>query len=127
MALLDRRDILFLLEFLQVETLLDRERFAELTAEEIAAILDVAEQIAEEVLAPHLRAGDLNEPRFEGDRVRVLPEAARAVGVIAQAGFFSSIFDRAHGGLQLPHVIHIAALGLLMSGNLSTASFPLLT
>ncbi|MGH6884192.1 MAG: acyl-CoA dehydrogenase, partial [Hypericibacter sp.] len=43
------------------------------------------------------------------------------------AGLFGTVFDSEHGGLQLPHLVHVAALGVLMSGNLATASFLLLT
>lgn len=128
MPVVDRRDLQFLLDWLETGALLQRERFSGHAPEDINAILALAEQIAEKELAPHLRASDLTEPRLLADgRVEVLPDVARAVRIIGEAGLFSTIFDYDVGGLQLPHVIHIAALGVLMSGNLATASFPLLT
>jgi alkylation response protein AidB-like acyl-CoA dehydrogenase len=127
-AVVDLRDIGFLLKWLQADDLVRRGRFADLTPDDFRAILELAERISEDELASHLRASDLNEPRLLPDgRVQVLPEVAAAVRVMADAGLFSTIFDHRLGGLQLPHLVHIAVLGVLMSGNLATASFPLLT
>lgn len=128
MSVIDRRDFTFLFDWLDVAGMLDRPRFAGHSIDELNAVIDLAERIAEYELAPHLRAADIREPKLlPCGRVDILPETARGVRVIAEAGLFSTIFDEEHGGLQLPHTVHIAALGILMSGNLSTASFPLLT
>lgn len=128
MPVIDRRDILFLFDWLQVGGLLKRDRFVGHSSEDLEAVLALAERIAESELAPHLRASDIVEPRLLADgSVEVLPDVTRAVQVIAEAGLFSTIFDQSLGGLQLPHVVHAALLGTLMSGNLATASFPLLT
>ncbi|MXO60641.1 acyl-CoA dehydrogenase [Altererythrobacter salegens] len=96
--------------------------------DDVEAILDLAERISERELASHLRAADTMEPSLRADgSVAVLPEVGAAVRLMAEAGMFSTVFPSEHGGLQLPHLVHAAALGILMSGNLSTASFPLLT
>jgi alkylation response protein AidB-like acyl-CoA dehydrogenase len=128
LMLADRREFDFLFYWLDVVALLHRDHYAMHDREGIRAVIDLAEQIADREFATHLRASDLSEPKLHLDgKVTLLPQVARAVGVMADAGLFSTVFDTDHGGLQLPHVAHMAALGILMSGNLATASFALLT
>ncbi|WP_334185518.1 acyl-CoA dehydrogenase [Novosphingobium sp.] len=126
--IVDQRDFEFMLGWLRLPDLLLRDRFEQCSEEDARSVLETAARIAENELAPHLRASDLTEPRIDsnGD-VFVLEDVARAVRLVAQAGLFSTVFDAEHGGLQLPHLVHTAALGMLMAGNLATASFPLLT
>ena len=124
----DQRDFEFILAWLRLPELLHRPRFAECSGEDVRSVLETAVRLSEQELAPHLRAADLNEPRLDAaGNVIVLDEVARAVRLMAAAGLFGTVFDARHGGLQLPHVVHSAALGILMAGNLSTASFALLT
>jgi alkylation response protein AidB-like acyl-CoA dehydrogenase len=128
MNVIDRRDFEFLFQWLDLDGLLERERFAGQTVDDALSVVDLAEQISREVLAPHLRLSDTHEPRLRPDgTVEVLPEVVEALDVIANAGLFGTVFDAEMGGLQLPHMVHVAALGTLMSGNLATASFLLLT
>ena len=57
--ILSRRDLDFLLhEWLDVEALTKRPRFAEHSRETFDAVLDLAEQIATEHFAPHNRKAD---------------------------------------------------------------------
>ena len=57
--LLSRRDLEFLLyEWLDVELLTKRERYAEHSRETFDAVLDLAEQIATEQFAPHNKKND---------------------------------------------------------------------
>ncbi len=96
--------------------------------ETIAATLDLAQEIAEKEIAPHLRASDTQEPFLDPDgRLIVHPEVKRAVRLVADSGLFGSVFDAELGGMQLPYLVHFAAMGLLMSGVLPTSSFMLLT
>lgn len=126
--LIDRRDVDFLLSWLEVSDLLSRGCFEMHDMEGVSAILDLAEQVAEKELAPTLRLSDLVEPKLHEDgRVSLLPEVRHAVLTMADAGLFSTVFDLNYDGLQLPHVVHQCALGILMSGNLAAASFALLT
>ena len=61
--LLSRRDLEFLLyEWLDVELLTKRPRYAEHSRETFDAVLELAEQIATEHFAPHNRKADANEP-----------------------------------------------------------------
>src|SRR4051812_44832579 len=99
--ILFRRDLDFLLhEWLQVETLTKRSRYAEHSRETFDAVLDLAEQIATEHFAPHNRKADENEPRMVDGKVVLIPEVAAALKVFADAGLMAGEFDEEYGGLQ---------------------------
>lgn len=127
-SLLNRRDIDFLLfEWLEVEALCVRPRFADHSRESITAFLDLAEKLAESKFLSHYKKTDEQEPRFANGGVMVLPEVAEAVRAFAEAGFLAAPFDTEHGGLQLPETVHSAAMAHFFAANIATASYSLLT
>ena len=84
MALFDRRDFDFLFDWLDFQALLQRDRFAAHAGEDVAAMLDLVERLAEDEVAPLLRPGDTNQPHLLPDgSVQVLPEIGGAVRQIA--------------------------------------------
>src|SRR5271157_5751988 len=126
--LLNDRDLRFLLyEFLDAEALLARPRYADYSREVFDATLETARQIAEEVFAPHNAKGDANEPRFEGGRVQMIPEAKAAWDAFAKAGFLSAHWDAEEGGLQMPDVVLRAAMAWFQAANAGTSSYSFLT
>ncbi|CAA9353343.1 MAG: 3-methylmercaptopropionyl-CoA dehydrogenase (DmdC) [uncultured Frankineae bacterium] len=126
--LLSRRDLEFLLyEWLDVEQLTSRERFAEHSRETFDDVLDLAEQIATEHFAPHNRASDTEEPVFDGERVHLIPEIGAALKVFADAGLLAGTLDEELGGLQLPAVVGQAVFGWFQAANVGTSSYPFLT
>ncbi len=126
--LLSRRDLDFLLhEWLDVESLTKRERFAEHSRETFDAVLDLSEQVATEKFAPHNRAADLDEPRFDGERVHIIPEVAEALEVFAGTGITGAAMDEAVGGMQLPQTVAQACFLWFQAANIATASYPFLT
>lgn len=126
--LLNRRDLDFLLyEWLDVESLTKRPRHADHSRETFDAVLDLAEQIATEHFAPHNRKGDSQEPRFDGERVHLIPEIAAALKVFAAAGLLAGTLDEELGGLQLPTVIGNAVFAWFQAANVGTSAYPFLT
>ncbi|MFF5081252.1 acyl-CoA dehydrogenase [Actinoplanes sp. NPDC000266] len=126
--ILSRRDLDFLLyEWLDVETLTKRDRFAEHSRETFDAFLDVSAQIAERDFAPHNRRNDLEEPTFDGVRVQVHPEVGAALKVFNETGLISGTMDAELGGLQLPAVVARACFLWFQAANIATSSYPLLT
>jgi len=126
--LVSRRDLSFLLyELLGVETLTRRPRFAEHSCETFEAALDLAAKIAEESFATHNRTSDIDEPRFDGERVRVIPEVKTALDAYAKAGLVAAAFDYEAGGMQLPYAVAQACLAHFDAANVSTAAYVLLT
>ena len=126
--LLNRRDLDFILyELLDVEALTKRERFAEHSRETFDAAIDTAARIAEEKFAPHNRKADLNEPRFDGKKVEMIPEVKEALDAFRQAGFMSAAFDFDLGGMQLPVTVAQGCFAWFSAANISTAGYPFLT
>ena len=71
-TILSARDLQFLLfEWLDVEALRERPRFAEHDRATYDALLALCEQLAAEHFAPHYRKSDVEEPVFDGE-LRVL-------------------------------------------------------
>ncbi len=123
-----RRDLDFLLhEWLDVGALTTRPRFAEHSRATFDAVLDVSEQIATEHFAPHNRAADLHEPRFDGERVHMIPEVARALKVFADTGITGAGMDAEVGGMQLPQTVAQACFLWFQAANIGTAAYPFLT
>jgi butyryl-CoA dehydrogenase len=126
--ILSRRDLEFLLyEWLDVEALTARPRFAEHSRETFDAFLDVSARIAEREFATHNRRSDTEEPRFDGERVHVIPEVKTALTAFNDSGLLAGAMDEAVGGLQLPHTVHRACFAWLQAANIATSAYPLLT
>src|SRR5438046_1469938 len=119
-----RRDLDFLLhEWLDVEALLGRQRFAEHSRETFDAVLDLAERIATEKVAPHNRLSDTDEPRVVDGQVVTPPPVKSAIEAFAEAGFFAASADSEVGGSQLPIVVHRAALCWFQAANIATTGY----
>ena len=123
-----RRDLVFLLyEWLRVEGLTQRPRYAEHSRETFDAALDIGEQIATDLFAPHNRKSDLNEPTFDGQRVNLIPEIKQALDAFSGAGLMAAEHDDAMGGMQLPVVVAKALFAYFKGANVATAGYAMLT
>ncbi|HEU0101637.1 MAG TPA: acyl-CoA dehydrogenase [Mycobacteriales bacterium] len=126
--LLSRRDLEFLLyEWLDVELLTKRERFAEHSRETFDAVLDLAEQVATEQFATHNKKNDQSEPHVVDGKVVLIPEVARALAVFAETGLIASSMDETIGGMQLPGVVSGACFAYFQAANVGSSSYPFLT
>ena len=128
-TLINSRDVDFLLhQWLGVEALCARDRFAEHSRETFDAVVDLARRLAEAEFLPHYKTADRIEPTLDAaGAVRVLPEIGRAIRAFAEAGFFGAPFPLALDGLQLPHVVYTAAMAHFMAANVATSAYPMLT
>ncbi len=130
--ILSRRDVEFLLyEWLDVEALCTRPRFADHSRETFDAALDTSAKLAEQLFAPHNKKNDQNEPRMveedDGIHVRLIPEIKNAVDAFAHAGLVAAQHDYELGGMQLPQVVDKACMAWFQSANIATAGYAFLT
>ncbi|MFH8381803.1 acyl-CoA dehydrogenase [Kitasatospora sp. NPDC018058] len=126
--LLSRRDLAFLLhDWLDVTALTRRPRFADHDRDTFDAVLELSEAIATRHFATHNKKNDAEEPRFDGERVHVIPEVKEALRVFAEAGLVGAAMDYEVGGQQLPVVVANACRAWFQAANIATASYPLLT
>ena len=126
--ILSRRDIAFLLyEWLDVESLTRRPRYADHTRETFDAALSTCEKIATDLFEPHNKKSDQNEPHFDGERVTMIPEVGRALATFCDAGLMAAGRDYELGGMQLPAVVEKAGFAWFKAANVGTSSYPFLT
>ncbi|GID92369.1 acyl-CoA dehydrogenase [Amorphoplanes digitatis] len=126
--ILSQRDLEFLLyEWLDVESLTARPRFAEHSRETFDAFLQVSAQIAEREFATHNKRGDTEEPRFADGKAHVIPEVKAALTAFNESGLLAGGLDAEDGGLQLPHVVHRACFAWFQAANIATSAYPMLT
>jgi alkylation response protein AidB-like acyl-CoA dehydrogenase len=126
--IVSRRDLQFqLFEVLDAASLTSRPRFSEHSRETFEAALDTALDIAAEKFAPHNRKADEEEPKLEGDRVRLIPEVKEALDAYLAAGFLSAVRDYDEGGMQLPVTLAQACRAVFAAANVSTIAYASLT
>ncbi len=109
-------------DWLQVESLQSRERFADHSRDTFDAVLDTCERIAREKYAPFNRLVDTQEPQFDGEKV-ILPQATHdAYQAYAESGMLSAAQDYAIGGMQLPYTVEAAANAFFAMASVSIGS-----
>jgi alkylation response protein AidB-like acyl-CoA dehydrogenase len=127
-TLLSRRDLDFLLyEWLRIDELTKRERFAEHSRETFDGVLELSEQLATRYFAPHNKKSDANEPSFDGDRVTLIDEVKQAWDAFASADLMGMAMEARLGGAQLPTVVAEAAFAWFSAANVSTTGYLMLT
>jgi len=109
-------------DWLKVESLQSRERFADHSRETFDAVLDTCERIAREKYAPYNRLVDTQEPHFDGEKVS-LPQATHdAYKAYAESGMLSAAQDYEIGGMQLPYTVEAAANAFFAMASVSIGS-----
>lgn len=124
------RDMRFVIEAVAgLDSVADLEAFREqeITAELVAAVLEEAAKLANEVFAPLNRTGDLEPARLGNDGVITTPGFADAYRRFVEGGWNSLNGPVDFGGQGLPELISVAAHEMWNSANLSLALCPLLT
>jgi acyl-CoA dehydrogenase len=103
------------------------ERFAEATPETVEAVLAEAARLAEDVLAPLRRTGDLAPARLENGVVRTPDGFAGAYRALAEGGWVGISADPAHGGMGLPLTVATCVGEMVAGANLALSVCPLLS
>ncbi|HEY8973217.1 MAG TPA: acyl-CoA dehydrogenase [Burkholderiaceae bacterium] len=123
-----RQSLDFLLyDWLKIDDLTTRERFADHSRETFDAVLDTVERLAREKFAPFNRLVDTEEPRVDGERVR-LPQATHdALRAYADTGMIAASQDAGIGGMQLPCTVEKAANAFLSQACIGMGGYVMLT
>ena len=116
-----------LYDWLNVDSLQTRTRFADHSRETFAQVMDTCERIAREKFAPFNRLADTEEPWFDGDKVH-LPEASHAAArAYAETGMLAAAQDYEIGGMQLPCVVEMAANSFFSKAGIGIGGGGMLT
>ena len=111
-----------LYQWLGVESLVQRTRFADHSRETFDAVLDTCERIAREKYAPFNRLVDTQEPRFDGEKV-ILPQATHdAHRAYVESGMLGAAQDYEVGGMQLPYTVSASANAFFALASVSIDS-----
>ena len=102
-------------------------RFAEADAETVDAVLTEAGRLAEDVMAPLQRNGDLHPAVLENGVVRTSPGFAEGYKAIAEGGWVSTSADPEFGGMGLPLTVTTAVNEMMSAACLSLQLNPLMT
>jgi alkylation response protein AidB-like acyl-CoA dehydrogenase len=117
----------FLHDWLNVESLRSRPRFADHSRETFDSVLDTCEKIAREKFAPFNRIADTEEPWFDGEKVH-LPESSHAASrAYAESGMLAAAQDYEIGGMQLPCVVEMAANSFFSKAGIGIGGGGMLT
>jgi butyryl-CoA dehydrogenase len=126
--LLSRRDLDFLLfDVLDAEGLYARPRFSMHDRAVFSAVLDQAFALAEGAFAPFAAKLDAEEPEFDGERVRTIPELPAAIAAYVEAGFPAMGFSEDLGGVQLPFTVATTAGLVFTAANAPAQNYAFLT
>ena len=127
-TLLSRRDLDFqLFDWLEVDALASRPRYADHSRETLGAAIDAFARVAAECFAPHNRSADLDEPRYLDGKVSVHAPIRAALAAFHAAGLGAATHDYERGGMQLPYTVERAGTALLDAANVATAGYALLS
>ena len=123
------RDIQFILhELLKIERYQGvLAGFDEATPETIAAILEGAAQISQEVLQPLNKIGDREGCRLENGKVTTPTGFKEAYQALTEGGWTGLIGDPHYGGQGLPYVLGLAINEMMASANMAFTMYPGLT
>ena len=123
-----RDTLAFLLhDWLAVDQLCTRERYADHSRETFDAVLDSCERLARDKFAPFNRLLDTQEPRFDGERVH-LPQATHdALRAYVDSGMLAASQDAEIGGMQLPCVVEKAGNSFFSQACIAMGGYAMLT
>jgi len=110
-----------------VPRLSETEIFAEATPELQSAILTEGARLADQVLAPLQRNGDLHPAHLENGIVRTSPGFAEGYRAITEGGWVGMSADPEYGGMGLPQTLAVAINEMMSSACLALSLNPLMT
>ncbi len=123
-----RATIDFLLyDWLRIETLVKRPRFADHSRATFSEVLDTCERIARDKVAPFNRIADVEEPRVEDGRVVLPPSSVAAALAYVESGMLAAAQDYEIGGMQLPCVVEMAANSFYAKAGIGVGGGMMLT
>lgn len=127
-TILRAHDLSFMLyDVIGVERYCNHPLYAGQTRADFDSVLDLAEKIATEKWEPLAARLDEEEPSFDGDKVRIIPEAKAAMDAFWEAGFQGAGFSEERGGMGLPFTVVQAISAWFNAANVSLNGYAMLS
>lgn len=126
--ILSDRDLEFMLyELYDAESMIARERYADHTKETFQAAIETGKNVAEKYFMPIRQKVDVEQPTFDGEKVKLIPEIKTAIDAVFDAGLACPSADYEMGGMQLPAIVANAATSYLSAAGSTTMGYASLT
>lgn len=116
-----------LFDWLSAQSLSARERYTEHSRETFESVLDLSERLARDKFAPFNRLVDIEEPSFDGERVRLPAATAEATRAYRESGLLAAGQDAEVGGMQLPYVVEMAANAFFSEASIALSAYAMLS
>src|SRR5690606_31205650 len=114
-------------DWLKVEELSSRDRYAAHSRDVFDSVLDVSEKIAAEKFGPLNCMTDLEEPEFVDGEGKLPEGVGAALAAYGAAGLLAAGLDEAVGAMQLPNVIDMAANTFFTFHSSSLSAYAMLS
>src|SRR5580698_2631538 len=122
------RDLLFALtEVVGIERLAGSPAFADLDRETLAAVLEAAGSLADDILAPLNHPGDRAGATYQNGKVTAAPGFVGAYKAFSEGGWTSLAADPDYGGQGLPKALELAVFEMMHAANMAFSLCPMLT
>lgn len=116
----DDRDVRFVLkEHLGIDRLLQYDRYRHFTMSDIDMVLECANDIAKNEIAPTFQDADRVGARFENGKVYAPEGFHRLWSLFREGGWFALVNSPEYGGQGLPVIVSEAVQEFFMSANFS--------
>jgi alkylation response protein AidB-like acyl-CoA dehydrogenase len=121
-------DFLFILDkVVDFGRVTQMERFADVDADVVAAILAEAAKLANDVIAPLDRGGDQQGATLKGGHVKTSPGFADGFAALAEGGWIGMSASPKNGGMGLPLSVATAVNDMMSGACLSLSLNPLMS
>jgi len=101
----------------ELETVLNKKRFADHNIESVDMFIDSVKQFADRELFPYFKEMDENPAHYKDGKIHVHKQVGKMMKEGGEIGLIAAPFDYEDGGLQLPLLVHTAANYILDAAN----------
>jgi len=101
----------------ELETVLNKKRFADHNLESVDMFIDSVKQFADRELFPYFKEMDENPAHYKDGKIHVHKQVGKMMKEGGEMGLIAAPFDYEDGGLQLPLLVHTAANYILDAAN----------
>jgi alkylation response protein AidB-like acyl-CoA dehydrogenase len=107
-----------------IQDLLNYERYEHIGGiEEINGLINSAKAIADKEMFPFFKEMDENPVEYKEGKIHSHPQLKNLFKAVADAGWYSSISELEHGGMQLPFMLYSAAHLIFEAANSSAQGY----
>ncbi len=114
-------------DYINISQLCQYPRYQDFDKDSFDILLDSNKDFADKELFPVFREMDEQEAHYADGTIKVHPVVGKMMKSSGENGFIGGIFDHEDGGMQLPHVMHVANGHIAECANNHVTGYPGLT